>query len=278
MRPALVFTDEIRPVDPVWARTVKIPAEAVRAIDAWDAAPRTARVSARPRRVATMRIENAWVEAELAAGWTVAYRLAVQDGAVVVSELRIFPEEDTRPAGEPGTWSAALLGSRAPVPRGGIAAVLVRRVKIGEPQRHASEILRRGRYIAPLGDAITRLGVIAPARPIRARGGRPRKADLYFAEIARDYVRAITRGSRRPVKDIAAARGLRESAVRDAIHTARERRLLTAAHPGKRGGALTDTARAILTERRKGVIRSTTRPQTKQPRRRTSPRPQPRRR
>jgi hypothetical protein len=219
-------------------------------------------VSERPRRVATLRVEDAWVEARLAqdSRWVAAYRLSAQDGAVVVSELRLFPHDPTRPDGEPGEWSAQLLGGRAPVPRGGIYAQLVRAVKIGEHQRYANEVLRRWPQIAPIADAIARLGVAVTAPPTPARGGRPRKTDQYFAALARDYVRALGRGSARPVTEMAEARGIKPGAIRDAIHTARERGLLTKVPQGKRGGTLTPKALAMFGERRQEVAtRATTR-------------------
>src|SRR3954454_17338404 len=64
--------------------------------------------------LANVVVDNVWLEAPLGDGWVVAYRVgAGPDGAPVVGEVRVFPDE----AGHrPGQWSAELLGVRAAVP------------------------------------------------------------------------------------------------------------------------------------------------------------------
>lgn len=88
---------------------------------------------------------------------------------------------------------------------------------------------------------------IAAAAPGRRRGRKP-FPDRFYAEVARDYIDAIAKGSRNPTLD--AARRLpanRRRRVRDILHEARNRNLLTPAPKGRRqGGDLTETARALL--------------------------------
>jgi hypothetical protein len=89
--------------------------------------------------------------------------------------------------------------------------------------------------------------LVAPRpRPRRSTG----RDDLPYARLARDYVTA-NRGSRSPVKDLAEARGERPARIRDMVHEARERGLLSPANSGVRGGVLLPRAEALL-RRRKG--------------------------
>jgi hypothetical protein len=64
------------------------------------------------------------------------------------------------------------------------------------------------------------------------------------------YVAALDGGSRHPVQDVARQLGQGHNAtfVRDAIHRARERGLLTRAPRGKADGELTEKALALLDE------------------------------
>ena len=71
---------------------------------------------------------------------------------------------------------------------------------------------------------------------------RKRRADDFYAKIARDYAEAIAAGSRSPLRDLARA-GVPETFLRDAVKRARDRGLLTPAPSrGKAGG---DDARPL---------------------------------
>jgi hypothetical protein len=171
--------------------------------------------------------------------WTAAYRLTVQDGAVVVGEVRIFPQE---PPGRalPGQWSAEVLGIRARVPWGGITGRLVR-VKVTEHLRVADQVLRQS------DDWLRHpLALDAARRRAQPGLGRPRKPDLWYARAAGRYAAALRGGSTRPVVDVAAQLGLTVARARDAIHQARARGLLTPGTRGRRGGALTRKALGLL--------------------------------
>jgi hypothetical protein len=56
---------------------------------------------------------QAWLEVEVGEDWRAAARLAVQDGRVVISELRVFPRDRPLRGGVPGLWRGEILGPRA---------------------------------------------------------------------------------------------------------------------------------------------------------------------
>lgn len=181
--------------------------------------------------------------------WRAASRLAVQDGQLVVAELRVFPAEEAYPT--PGVWSAEVLGVAAPVPLGGLPGRLLRRVRLGQPAKHTERFLRMSKS-KPLGQFFRELDLRAPAersepsRPQRPRRGRP---DLFYARLAAAYVKAVQRGEQRPIRWLATQRRTEPATIRDMVHEARERGLLTPATQGKSGGALTPRALAMLGRR-----------------------------
>jgi hypothetical protein len=199
---------------------------------------------------------DVWVEVPLNAEWRAAARLVAQDGQMVLAEVRVFPLEPGPRSLLGGHWSAELLGARASVPAGGLTARTLRSVRLGEYQKQFRQILAwlRERYGRKLfeQDAIQALGLTPPdeARPRPARrAGRP---DRFYAGLAAQYVAMVERGSRRPVAEIAARRGLPAARVRDMLHEARERKLLTPGFPGKSAGALMPRAEGLVkgTEKR----------------------------
>lgn len=202
--------------------------------------------------VGEARVLQTWIEVPVGA-WIVAYRLANDHGTPVVGELRMFPAERGRPG--PGDWSGELLGPEAPVPRGGITARVLRRVRVRAYLTTMSEVVRRFRTTAP--DIAPKFGwAVAPppTDEVRAVSGRGRKGrpDTFYAEVARGYVAAVERGSYRPVADLARRRRDSITKVRDMIRRARARGLLTLEGPGKRGGVLTERAERLLQRRRPG--------------------------
>jgi hypothetical protein len=220
------------PVDPDWARALGVPE-----------VPAAARALALGK-LAFVHRQNQWVSVPLDAHWVAAYRITVQDGAVVVGEVRVFPREEDRWS-LPGTWSAEVLGIKAPVPRGGITSRLLRRVRVGAHHRIADAVLRRDADWVPMPLALER------QRPPGA--GRPRKPDLWYARLAQAYARALHAGSARPILDVARAKHLPPARVRDAIYRARGRGLLSRAQlpgqegqQGQKGGRLTPKALALL--------------------------------
>jgi hypothetical protein len=87
-------------------------------------------------------VEDVWMTAE-EGPWIVAYKLALQDGRLVIGELRIYPAasrvesrnvdngaQETIAGRPPQPWSdRRLLGLAAPVPPGGLTSSFVRRIK-----------------------------------------------------------------------------------------------------------------------------------------------------
>ncbi len=182
------------------------------------------------------RFSEPWVVLDIE-GWTIRYRLVPDEGVPVVGELQIIPKK------------------KNVVPSGGLSTRVLRSVAFGPVLRFGNRALahfsREPRYPGgplPIGAAL-------PVFATKARGGRPRRPDLFYARIARDYVAALAAGSRKPVDRLAGAAGVPVGRMRMMVHEARERRLLAGGgHQGKAAGALTEKARALLKERgaRKG--------------------------
>jgi hypothetical protein len=79
------------------------------------------------------------------------------------------------------------------------------------------------------------------------RTGRPRKRpDRYFAEVASKYVSLVAEGDLTPIQSLGDHLGLSTDRVRDLIHKARMRHLLTKTRQGRLGGQLTPAARRLL--------------------------------
>jgi hypothetical protein len=207
--------------------------------------------------------EQRWLEVDVGSAWTAAARLAVQNGRVVISELRVFPRD--RPGSVPGLWSGEILGPMATVPAGGLTSTLLRKVPIPGYASFAAARIAHWRQAGglPAESADLALPGVAPfgrKESTRRRAGKP---DRFYAEVAAEYVRLLTKRSRRPVADLAKRRGLKPAQARDAIRTARERQLLSWGHWGKPDGYLTQRAeqllgirpRQIKPEARKGRIR-----------------------
>ncbi len=198
----------------------------------------------------------AWVEEDITdergGRWIAAARLAAQGGHLVVSEVRLFPRDDRFALRPPGEWHSGL--SWAPViPAAGVTHKLLRRVPIGAfapfATSYASRALESGEPAVPifrllLEASLPGVGRAWPPRPRPRRNiGHP---DEFYAELAREYV-AACQASRRPLRDIARRRSLEPERVRDLLHEARERGLLSPGTPGRRGGHLLPRAVALLT-------------------------------
>jgi hypothetical protein len=217
--------------------------------------------------VVGINIEDLWLEVPIRDGsWIAAYRLLPQDGAPVIGEVRLFPNEQTRSVA--GSWSGELLGTRAKVPPGGITHRLLRELRVGHHLSVMGQIFHNIRRQGAEEEFLTQHGItrplVVPAVAGRRRGRKP-FPDRFYAELARDYVTAIARGSERPAADVARKRGLRRpDRVRDMLHEARKRGLLTPTPVGRRqGGDLTDAARTLLAEAVPVNVPASTRDQAK---------------
>jgi len=76
------------------------------------------------------------------------------------------------------------------------------------------------------------------------RPGRAGRSDIHYARVADLYVRAL--GKPKPVVELSRELYVSQSQVRNMLHAARQRGLLTAAPLGRPGGQLTEKARQLL--------------------------------
>lgn len=189
--------------------------------------------------------DQTWLEVEVDKDWTAAARLAVQEGRVIVSELRVFPRDRELGAGVAGLWRGEVLGTHATVPVGGLKSELLRRVRIPKYAARARDVVESWRRAGGMAEESARVSLpgLAASTPGRRRTGRP---DRFYAELAAEYVRTIEKGSRRPVEDIRTRRRLATAQVRDLIHEARERGFLSKGEQGAAGGYLLPKAEQLL--------------------------------
>jgi hypothetical protein len=192
---------------------------------------------------------SVWYETPIDDTWMAAYRLAQQAGHIVVAEIRVFPLEPERPrlsSTGAGLWSAELLGDMAKVPREGLSARVLRKVRMGEHTMMADEALESWRSLgilkgmSGLADTARMTKLEAPTR------GRPGHPPLHYARLARTYAAAVARKSPRPTEVVAARHRLTLGHARDLIHKARVRGFLTTTIKGRPAGALTPKAKALL--------------------------------
>lgn len=182
---------------------------------------------------------NAWIVKPLSAEWTAAYRLALQDGAFVVSELRVFPSGR---GFSPGEWSGIWTGLNATAPAGGLTATLAREAsKINPAMTSGREVLeglgaraKKLRRASSLLSDLQRRGLSdLRARDRASRGsGRPGKPDSFYRDVARIYLTAVS-DRQRPNKAVAKALELSASQARDSVYRARRLGLLPKTERGR---------------------------------------------
>ncbi len=198
------------------------------------------------RRGVLVSTDEAWVESTFADGWIAAYRMLVQDGVPVIAEMRVFPDE---PARDPtGRWSAEYLGMRATVPKGGITARLVRRIRPGEHYQAACSRVHgvgKGKRAGRRWESYQ-----SNLRNNLSGRGRKRKPDTFFLKYAADYANAFKEDPTNPVEAVSLKRGLSREKVRAMIWQCRQRKLLDPVIQGRPGGDLTPYARRLLKYRK----------------------------
>ncbi len=206
--------------------------------------------------VVQVSTDEKWIRIALDADWIAVIRLVDQDSQPVVGEVRVFPGGSSPSLGQ-GTWNAELLGYKAEgVPEGGLPMTLLRQVRQGIVDETIGGLARvfSGlqvdllRQISPEGrEALQRVVEIVPSKKeARRRTPVHGKPDTFYAELARDYVDLIHSGSPRPNAEIAKRRKLKSPKVRDMIHEARKRGLLSTKAWGRPGGQLTPRALELL--------------------------------
>ncbi|MHB8465047.1 MAG: hypothetical protein ACYDH6_08615 [Acidimicrobiales bacterium] len=193
-------------------------------------------------------------------GWALAGVFAEDGAELVLGEVRLYPSPeiwwsvfdppDGATGHKPGDWSGA-----EDLPEGPPRAITARMLRDVRVERFAEMARQRIAHVLGRGSAVlqdqrlaakwAKRAAAADANPARGPKGR---GDGYYALWASRY--AALQGSRRPIADLAAAYGeaetVSEKRIRDLIHTARERGLLTNRGHGRPGGQLTDKGRAAL--------------------------------
>lgn len=194
-------------------------------------------------------------------GWTVALRFERRDGSTDLVDLHVFSTGEPSALGRgiplPGKvqeqWNArggavfrttALFEGTnyrpgALPPPGGITTRMLRRYPLGRIEANAR------RYLAEHDEL--HLEVPDWSAQAHTRPGRRGRADLFYAQIAADYVAALDSGASAPVSAVADRRHLARTTVRNMLSEARRRGLLT--RPTRRGtadGSLTRKARDLL--------------------------------
>jgi hypothetical protein len=221
-------------------------------------------------------------------GWIAEYRLAVQDGRVIVAEVRVCPARWAKWTGDDAPDSGASKGMLADdVPRGGLSTRLLRRVPVGthiDQMGHIYELLSlAGPQFIPAAMRSAKVGTwpgtgprpnvedvarrfarrpglevrVAEqhADPERKRAGRRPLADEVIVEAAAAYVETRKRGSAHPIPDTARALKMSEARLRDLVYRARRRGFLTPTAQGRGGGVLTTEARSLLSKVRRRAHR-----------------------
>ncbi len=182
--------------------------------------------------------------------WLAVYELGERDGEPVIGEVRVLPLPKSRKAERElkAALSERPITYQAEKPSRPLTARTLRRLSPGLALELARETLLElpGKYLVGF-HGIRPEALTAPRRP-----GRRGRSDRFWAEIAVLYVEALSRGSRRPIADVAgrlSAQGepYSQSRVRDVVREARVRGLLTPAEGrGRAGGQLTERAKSIL--------------------------------
>jgi len=186
--------------------------------------------------VGHVRVDECWFETTLD-GWAVAVRIVAQPDGLAVGELRIFPADDLwrQRRTRPGEWGGVLRGTRADVPRGGLSARMLRRVRLDQKawypllnrltQEHGRVSDRAhpaaGRAYVPF--VLTRAGVrTRRMQPVPKQKGRPRLPEKQYERIARTYKRLLARGrGGRLYADLAKELGLTVTQARNRVARAR---------------------------------------------------------
>ncbi len=203
--------------------------------------------------------EGAWVADSITDEhgdrWTVEAWVTIRRGRPVIGEIRVFPAAG--PAGRfPGDpWK----GTPADVPRGGLERRLLVKVPVGRyvafvmaqaaaaamvpGPAQAAVIAGHGVNLAWLNKMLPGADTLAPRPRERRSVGRD---DAFYARLGVEYVERLAAGSVSPVKDLAARRGESPGRIRDLLHEARVRGLLSKGEAGKRGGYLLPRARQVL--------------------------------
>ena len=172
---------------------------------------------------------------------------------LVLTELKVFPGgmkrwRDPKAGKWEGQRPAAWSGDLDDVPPGGIPYRILREIRPSELADFVYAEADRLCRLVPIWWAMD-LMYSLPAEPDES-SDRPANTlgtpEVELARLAARWVQKVQAGSRKPNAEIAAEDGMRTEQVRDRIHRAREKGLLSGGHAGRVDGGLTDRARRLL--------------------------------
>jgi hypothetical protein len=202
------------------------------------------------------RHEEMWVEDAIDDDWVAAYRVMVEDGQPLVAEVRLFPHAPLEGRGA-GRWSERV----ADVPADGVPGRTLRELRLKVPRgtfaAFVRDIAKDPRFAAQV---FKHSSLSLDAEVQGRRPGRKGRSDAFYLVWAVAYVQEMAKGSRHPIKDLAEhppspVKGyvsdggqVSEATVRDLIHKARTRGLLSEPPRGQPGGHLTEKAKGILSQ------------------------------
>jgi hypothetical protein len=152
-------------------------------------------------------------------GWEAEAVISPTDAGLQIDRLTIRP------------WGDA-------APPGGITTRMLRQVRTGAIFASYRSAARALSFVLP---------DTAPDPSVSERVGRRGRDDRFYARWAAEYADALTR-SPNPVAEMAGRHHLSPSQVRNLVHACRNKKMLTAAPPGRAGGELTARAIELLKE------------------------------
>jgi hypothetical protein len=194
-------------------------------------------------------VGRVWVQGPLSPDgfWHVAVQFVLHRDEFVIAELRLFPggkvqnvkyrggkPVDHKP--EIGTWSGDpdLLDG---MPTPGITKRLLDSVSFSKLLAEA-----RDRVAEVYADHQDHIGMTQLHEATKRRRRRPDEDYLVWAER---YDAVVQRGTRSPIADLAKRHRRTQASVRDLVHQARGRGLLSRGHGTQAGGRLTPKARDL---------------------------------
>jgi hypothetical protein len=192
---------------------------------------------------------SASVEVPYRDGWLLfGHFLLTANGEPLLAEVRLIPDEQHDDAERDiGEWSGTLEGLKTAT-TARLTARLLREVRLGDLLSALQTKLSEPKWqrefshpdLAVIPDIASRF---ADAEPRPGRKGRP---DDHYLAIAVRYAQLHAHHVKNPIQQIAQEQDLDESQVRDRIHQARARDLLTPGRRGTAGGVLTAKANELL--------------------------------
>lgn len=217
-----------------------------------------------PKRSSTPVSPGVWaivaLDSDAVEQWQLLVRVVDQGGRAAIAELHVIPgahpdatDDWVEFTTHPGAMTLLADTTRHRIPVGGINPGLLRSIGLSSLLARVSRGLHLidedtggkvfdGELLGPHG--LTDAALRAPGSP----ANRKRRSDHDLVIVAAAYLDAIHTGSRHPRKDAAQTlgRGWTPTRVRDHLHAARTRGLLTNPPEGYAGGYLTEKARTIL--------------------------------